>query len=141
MSTTKVPAGPPPGSKRGTGSGESECGCGWHRCRQCASKCVLVCALKFRRRLISSPLCCPLSPQSHPSDPDILNGIYMSEALNAVFVENFQRDPTLTWQYFGSSTGFFRIYPGEDSMRRLHSPLGSVSGNKVTLQPKKHTFK
>ncbi|KAJ8791349.1 hypothetical protein J1605_004296 [Eschrichtius robustus] len=45
-------------------------------------------------------------------DPDILNGIYMSEALNPVFVENFQRDPTLTWQYFGSSTGFFRIYPG-----------------------------
>lgn len=39
----------------------------------------------------------------------------MSEALNSVFVENFQRDPTLTWQYFGSSTGFFRIYPGEDA--------------------------
>ncbi|KAB0348674.1 hypothetical protein FD754_013531, partial [Muntiacus muntjak] len=58
-------------------------------------------------------------------DPDILNGIYMSEALNAVFVENFQRDPTLTWQYFGSSTGFFRIYPGEDSGRHLHSPPGS----------------
>ncbi|VTJ68077.1 Hypothetical predicted protein [Marmota monax] len=47
-------------------------------------------------------------------DPDILNGVYMSEALNPVFVENFQRDPTLTWQYFGSATGFFRIYPGED---------------------------
>uniref|UniRef100_A0A2K6SER8 Calcium voltage-gated channel auxiliary subunit alpha2delta 4 n=1 Tax=Saimiri boliviensis boliviensis TaxID=39432 RepID=A0A2K6SER8_SAIBB len=45
-------------------------------------------------------------------DPEILNGVYMSEALNAVFVENFQRDPTLTWQYFGSATGFFRIYPG-----------------------------
>ncbi|XP_041592870.1 voltage-dependent calcium channel subunit alpha-2/delta-4 [Vulpes lagopus] len=45
-------------------------------------------------------------------DPDILNGVYMSETLNPVFVENFQRDPTLTWQYFGSSTGFFRIYPG-----------------------------
>uniref|UniRef100_A0A670Y046 Calcium voltage-gated channel auxiliary subunit alpha2delta 4 n=1 Tax=Pseudonaja textilis TaxID=8673 RepID=A0A670Y046_PSETE len=45
-------------------------------------------------------------------DPDILNGIYMSEALDAVFVENFERDPTLTWQYFGSSTGFFRLYPG-----------------------------
>lgn len=38
----------------------------------------------------------------------------MSEALNPVFVANFQRDPTLTWQYFGSSTGFFRIYPGKD---------------------------
>lgn len=36
----------------------------------------------------------------------------MSEALNDLFVENFQKDPTLTWQYFGSSTGFFRLYPG-----------------------------
>ncbi|XP_073477696.1 voltage-dependent calcium channel subunit alpha-2/delta-4 isoform X5 [Aquarana catesbeiana] len=45
-------------------------------------------------------------------DLDILNGVYMSEALNPIFVENFQRDPTLTWQYFGSSTGFFRLYPG-----------------------------
>ncbi|XP_019371081.1 PREDICTED: voltage-dependent calcium channel subunit alpha-2/delta-4 isoform X1 [Gavialis gangeticus] len=45
-------------------------------------------------------------------DPDILNGVYMSEALNPVFVDNFQRDPTLTWQYFGSSAGFFRLYPG-----------------------------
>ncbi|XP_036066052.1 voltage-dependent calcium channel subunit alpha-2/delta-4 isoform X3 [Oryzias melastigma] len=45
-------------------------------------------------------------------DPDILNGVYMSEALNDIFVDNFQKDPTLTWQYFGSSTGFFRLYPG-----------------------------
>ncbi|XP_064418033.1 voltage-dependent calcium channel subunit alpha-2/delta-4 [Latimeria chalumnae] len=45
-------------------------------------------------------------------DPDILNGVYMSEALNDVFTDNFMRDPTLTWQYFGSSTGFFRLYPG-----------------------------
>ncbi|XP_053320344.1 voltage-dependent calcium channel subunit alpha-2/delta-4 [Spea bombifrons] len=45
-------------------------------------------------------------------DPDILNGVYMSEALNPIFVDNFRRDPTLTWQYFGSSTGFFRLYPG-----------------------------
>ncbi|KAL0968117.1 hypothetical protein UPYG_G00262610 [Umbra pygmaea] len=45
-------------------------------------------------------------------DPHILNGIYMSEALNDVFINNFQKDPTLTWQYFGSSEGFFRIYPG-----------------------------
>ncbi|KAM3859290.1 voltage-dependent calcium channel subunit alpha-2/delta-4 [Diretmus argenteus] len=45
-------------------------------------------------------------------DTDILNGVYMSEALNDVFIDNFQKDPTLTWQYFGSSTGFFRLYPG-----------------------------
>uniref|UniRef100_A0A3Q3K0I8 VWFA domain-containing protein n=1 Tax=Monopterus albus TaxID=43700 RepID=A0A3Q3K0I8_MONAL len=45
-------------------------------------------------------------------DPYILNAIYNSEALNDIFLSNFQKDPTLTWQYFGSSTGFFRIYPG-----------------------------
>ncbi|KTF75382.1 hypothetical protein cypCar_00018305, partial [Cyprinus carpio] len=45
-------------------------------------------------------------------DPNILNGVYMSEALNDVFISNFQKDPTLTWQYFGSSAGFFRLYPG-----------------------------
>ncbi|XP_076025867.1 voltage-dependent calcium channel subunit alpha-2/delta-4-like [Genypterus blacodes] len=45
-------------------------------------------------------------------DPNILNAIYNSEALNDVFIGNFQKDPTLTWQFFGSSTGFFRIYPG-----------------------------
>lgn len=37
----------------------------------------------------------------------------MSEALNEVFIDNFQKDPTLTWQYFGSASGFFRLYPGE----------------------------
>lgn len=47
------------------------------------------------------------------ADPNILNAIYNTEALNDVFIGNFQKDPTLTWQYFGSSTGFFRIYPGE----------------------------
>ncbi|KAF1386367.1 hypothetical protein PFLUV_G00094050 [Perca fluviatilis] len=45
-------------------------------------------------------------------DPNIINAIYNSEALNDVFISNFQKDPTLTWQFFGSSTGFFRIYPG-----------------------------
>uniref|UniRef100_A0A8C6SPQ5 Calcium channel, voltage-dependent, alpha 2/delta subunit 4b n=1 Tax=Neogobius melanostomus TaxID=47308 RepID=A0A8C6SPQ5_9GOBI len=45
-------------------------------------------------------------------DPVILNAIYNSEALNDVFIGNFQKDPTLTWQFFGSSAGFFRLYPG-----------------------------
>uniref|UniRef100_A0A8C8SEU9 Calcium voltage-gated channel auxiliary subunit alpha2delta 4 n=1 Tax=Pelusios castaneus TaxID=367368 RepID=A0A8C8SEU9_9SAUR len=53
-------------------------------------------------------------------DPAILNGVYMSEALNPIFVDNFQRDPTLTWQYFGSSTGFFRLYPGKDTQTFPH---------------------
>lgn len=54
----------------------------------------------------------------------------MSEALNEVFIDNFQKDPTLTWQYFGSSTGFFRLYPGQrtsESPCRLESIFGCTS--------------
>lgn len=47
------------------------------------------------------------------SDPAIVNGVYWSEALNKVFVDNFERDPSLIWQYFGSAKGFFRQYPGK----------------------------
>ncbi|KAH0516338.1 Voltage-dependent calcium channel subunit alpha-2/delta-3 [Microtus ochrogaster] len=47
-----------------------------------------------------------------PLDPAIVNGVYWSESLNKVFVDNFDRDPSLIWQYFGSAKGFFRQYPG-----------------------------
>ncbi|KFO25180.1 Voltage-dependent calcium channel subunit alpha-2/delta-3 [Fukomys damarensis] len=47
-----------------------------------------------------------------PPDPAIVNGVYWSESLNKVFVDNFDRDPSLIWQYFGSAKGFFRQYPG-----------------------------
>ncbi|KAF3855380.1 hypothetical protein F7725_023435 [Dissostichus mawsoni] len=43
--------------------------------------------------------------------PNILNSIYNSEALNDVFIGNFQKDPTLTWQFFGSSTGSSGSFP------------------------------
>lgn len=46
----------------------------------------------------------------------------MSEALNDVFIDNFQKDPTLTWQYFGSASGFFRLYPGGEP-RTLQTPF------------------
>lgn len=57
----------------------------------------------------SSTCLCRLS-----SDSAIVNGVYWSEALNKVFVDNFERDPSLIWQYFGSAKGFFRQYPGKE---------------------------
>lgn len=85
------------------------------------------------------------------ADPIILNAIYNTEALNDVFISNFLKDPTLTWQYFGSSTGFFRIYPGQfhlahqlTSNHPLHCPakkplkglvLFCLSGIKWTPDP------
>lgn len=33
--------------------------------------------------------------------------------LDDVFKENLKEDPLLKWQYFCSSTGFFKFYPGK----------------------------
>ncbi|XP_021942456.1 voltage-dependent calcium channel subunit alpha-2/delta-3 isoform X2 [Zootermopsis nevadensis] len=43
--------------------------------------------------------------------PDILKDIKWSENLNEIFIRNYQDDPSLSWQYFGSSSGFMRQYP------------------------------
>lgn len=45
-------------------------------------------------------------------DPEILNGLKWSAALDEVFRFNAQNDSDLMWQYFGSQSGFMRTYPG-----------------------------
>ncbi|XP_034240269.1 voltage-dependent calcium channel subunit alpha-2/delta-4 [Thrips palmi] len=44
-------------------------------------------------------------------DPTVTNGIVWSELLDALFINNYETDPTLSWQYFGSASGFLRRYP------------------------------
>ena len=46
-----------------------------------------------------------------PADPEILNGIVWTEALDAAFLENERSDPDIFWQSFGSQDGFMRFYP------------------------------
>jgi len=36
-----------------------------------------------------------------------------SEKLDEVFLQNYRSDPSLSWQYFGSTAGFMRHYPGK----------------------------
>ncbi|KAK3765199.1 hypothetical protein RRG08_051823 [Elysia crispata] len=42
----------------------------------------------------------------------ILNGVNWTTNLTQQFIQNRKVDPTLTWQYFCSSDGFLRVYPG-----------------------------
>ncbi|XP_050299569.1 voltage-dependent calcium channel subunit alpha-2/delta-3 isoform X2 [Anthonomus grandis grandis] len=42
---------------------------------------------------------------------DVIAGIKWSEELDKTFRNNYKVDPTLSWQYFGSSTGFMRQFP------------------------------
>lgn len=50
--------------------------------------------------------------------PDVMKGIYWSKRLNRIFIDNFDSDPSLSWQFFGSSTGFMRQFPGNCPSRR-----------------------
>ncbi|CAH1392783.1 unnamed protein product [Nezara viridula] len=42
---------------------------------------------------------------------DVKKSLLWSEELDETFITNFHADPTMSWQYFGSSTGFLRHYP------------------------------
>lgn len=44
--------------------------------------------------------------------PEVIEDILWSAQLDPVFVDNYKRDPALSWQYFGTDTGILRLYPG-----------------------------
>ncbi|XP_067644742.1 voltage-dependent calcium channel subunit alpha-2/delta-3 isoform X5 [Eurosta solidaginis] len=42
---------------------------------------------------------------------DVIKDIQWSENLDQIFRDNYKNDPTLSWQFYGSSTGFMRQFP------------------------------
>ncbi|XP_050452759.1 voltage-dependent calcium channel subunit alpha-2/delta-3 isoform X1 [Cataglyphis hispanica] len=45
------------------------------------------------------------------SERDVASGIQWSEYLDLLFVNNYETDPTLSWQYYGATAGFLRRFP------------------------------
>lgn len=46
------------------------------------------------------------------SDPPVKSSVAWSTHLDPIFANNLERDAALSWQYFGSSSGFLRRFPG-----------------------------
>ncbi|XP_060584904.1 voltage-dependent calcium channel subunit alpha-2/delta-3-like [Ruditapes philippinarum] len=47
-------------------------------------------------------------------DISTINTVHFTAKLDALFKENHEIDPTLRWQYFGSTAGIVRIFPGRE---------------------------
>lgn len=41
-----------------------------------------------------------------------MRAIKWSQDLDRIFIHNYRGDPFLSWQYFGSASGFMRQFPG-----------------------------
>ncbi|GFO18775.1 voltage-dependent calcium channel subunit alpha-2/delta-2-like [Plakobranchus ocellatus] len=48
------------------------------------------------------------------SNPDVINTVLLTRKLEDTFRQNAAKDPLLRWQYFGSTTGVTRLYPGRE---------------------------
>ncbi|KAI8438780.1 hypothetical protein MSG28_011164 [Choristoneura fumiferana] len=53
-----------------------------------------------------------LERDSHFYNISAQNAIVWSKGLNDIFTRNYQADPSLAWQYFGTANGILRFYPG-----------------------------
>lgn len=46
------------------------------------------------------------------------SSVAWSAHLDPIFANNLERDAALSWQYFGSTTGFVRRFPGTPSEKK-----------------------
>ncbi|XP_014246185.1 voltage-dependent calcium channel subunit alpha-2/delta-4 isoform X2 [Cimex lectularius] len=79
----------------------------------------------FDRRHVNTSVSSVIMPAFlSESDIQVANALRWSEHLDPVFVNNYEVDPAVSWQYFGSSTGFLRRFPA------MQWPPEESKGNK-----------
>ncbi|XP_046806243.1 voltage-dependent calcium channel subunit alpha-2/delta-4 isoform X1 [Lucilia cuprina] len=73
--------------------------------------------IRFMRRFERLPVNLSLSSILVPNgvsldEGDVKAALQWSSHLDPLFQNNLERDPALSWQYFGSTSGFLRRFPG-----------------------------
>lgn len=89
-----------------------------------SSKVVIACPRQSSQSIALGDIATSTTPKPKPSaidkvsiaktslsDPEILNTIHWTQALDATFKENAKRFPDVYWQSFGSQEGVLRVYP------------------------------
>ncbi|XP_035730940.1 voltage-dependent calcium channel subunit alpha-2/delta-3-like isoform X1 [Vespa mandarinia] len=66
----------------------------------------------FDRLAVNVSLSSVLMPAGiQETESDVAAGIQWSEYLDPLFVNNYESDPSLSWQYYGATSGFLRRFP------------------------------
>ncbi|XP_043272509.1 voltage-dependent calcium channel subunit alpha-2/delta-3 isoform X2 [Venturia canescens] len=77
-----------------------------------ARKMFLVPNPHFDRLPVNINLSAVLLPAGvQDTDDQVAAGLLWSDYLNPIFVNNYESDPTLSWQYYGATSGFLRRFP------------------------------
>ncbi|CAK8690513.1 unnamed protein product [Clavelina lepadiformis] len=69
-------------------------------------------SLKFGRRVNKTESIVQVPFPVYSKGTELTRSVEWSKVLNDQFKKNYANNPSLKWQYFGSTTGFVRIYPG-----------------------------
>ena len=81
---------------------------------------------------------CLISIHAYISEADVLGAIQWSEHLDPLFVNNYEGDPSLSWQFFGSSSGFLRRYPGMQLLQILFPVYSLRNLNRNSMASGRH---
>ncbi|PVD23318.1 hypothetical protein C0Q70_16586 [Pomacea canaliculata] len=68
----------------------------------------------FQQKVSSIDSTVKIADEVPREDESVIKVVYFTKGLEDIFLENADQDPSLRWQYFGSTTGVTRLFPGRE---------------------------
>ncbi len=68
----------------------------------------------FKQKVSISESIVKISDEIPRNDRATINTVVFTKKLDEVFKSNREKDKSLRWQYFGSSSGLIRLYPARE---------------------------